>query len=466
MRDRIHFRYVNSLIYHPTKSDRYRVFTSYTTDNILRTLKSYSQKFVLVFSLIAVSGCASSLESLIIRNKNDEALKLVKSEPGRINKKNSNGITPLVFSIRRGNEEMATSLLEAGADPNIAATSGNTPLTAASARGSTKLAKLLLKYGADADKTDNRGTTPLIIASFYNFYKLAKLLIEHGANVNKQNKSNTTPLEFSAWKGHTALTHLLLTHHADPNLHSKNSDPPLISAIRQGNITIVRDLIAWGANPDLLSKDKMTAKQIAEKNNSVAILALLNTDASQRPGLRWKNSHKPIFILKSVGGELNKKKIQSNWLRAEELRVATSHFLDLLTESGLFRSADTLDQDNMHDKDAVFATLDVQETEETESAGTRFTKGFFSGLLTLGLVPPSSNYGYKSEITMIVTLNNGKEKEYKAEADTTAKWQVDPRTSAYARESKNSKQAARKLVTHLALENLINQLDSDSSNFK
>lgn len=71
----------------------------------------------------------------------------------------SNGLTPLHYSIEPENYEMVKFLLDNGASVNYG--SDCTPLHFAASYGCPRIAELLVQYGADVNAMDHNGETPL-----------------------------------------------------------------------------------------------------------------------------------------------------------------------------------------------------------------------------------------------------------------------------------------------------------------
>ena len=111
----------------------------------------------------------------------------------------ASGTTPLVVAAHGNHRELATFLLETGADPN-AADAGYAALHAAVLRGNAQLVGTLLRFGADPDAVLERGTparrvsadwrlphrmigaTPFWVAASFREPAIMRLLAEHGAD--------------------------------------------------------------------------------------------------------------------------------------------------------------------------------------------------------------------------------------------------------------------------------------------
>tara|TARA_R110002072_G_scaffold182877_2_gene339137 strand:- start:7472 stop:8386 length:915 start_codon:yes stop_codon:yes gene_type:complete len=75
--------------------------------------------------------------------------------------------TALHMSVRRGNLEITTLLLEAGADPNKLNHIEQTPLFMSASNGDIAITKQLLRYGVNKELTDAQGHTALEHARLY-----------------------------------------------------------------------------------------------------------------------------------------------------------------------------------------------------------------------------------------------------------------------------------------------------------
>lgn len=105
-------------------------------------------------------------------------------------------------------------LLEAGADPDIAASYGHkvgNPLNVAARNASDPLIlKTLLDFGADVDSSGVDGMTALIHAARKDNVNFATLLLEYGANINAVSAAGQTPLTTAViFNSHDVLQLLL-----------------------------------------------------------------------------------------------------------------------------------------------------------------------------------------------------------------------------------------------------------------
>jgi ankyrin repeat protein len=208
------------------------------------------------------------------------------------------GMTPLLLATASGHEDLATFLLENGADPNAADGTGATALHHAMLKGmaligavSTRLAvnnyvfrpnmvkliSALLVRGADPNARlvkDPRlpgntprfsliGATPFMFATASGDIPLMRLLMQSGANPLLPTKENTTTLMVAAGLGNnedpteeqkkTALeaARILVDLGADVNAVGENGWTALHGAAYTGADDMTRFLVEKGARMDV-----------------------------------------------------------------------------------------------------------------------------------------------------------------------------------------------------------------------
>ena len=84
-----------------------------------------------------------------------------------LNAQGSRGETALYLAAGAGKPEIVEALLKAGADTKLATKEGRTPLHKAAMEGDLGSVKALLASGADPKTTDGQGRTPLDLAERY-----------------------------------------------------------------------------------------------------------------------------------------------------------------------------------------------------------------------------------------------------------------------------------------------------------
>lgn len=160
--------------------------------------------------------------------------------------------TPLGNALGNGRLEVATYLVEHGADPNIGSW-GNTPLTMVMSRsdGDWKpLADLLAAKGADVNGADDSGQ-PLLQRALQNGSDRQKdrvaWLLDHGANIYAPARGGVSALDTALANSSADVVKLVLAK-ADLKRRDYLGQTPLFSAVRAGKMDIIRAVLERGAD--------------------------------------------------------------------------------------------------------------------------------------------------------------------------------------------------------------------------
>lgn len=156
------------------------------------------------------------------------------------------GATPLDASIYGGHGHISDYLINQGADVNAVGYEDYTILMAAANQGLPDMIRTLLEKGADPNlASPTTGETPLHAVTAKAFTERAlecvKLLLEAGADPNAKAKSGVatgtyyrdvevvgeTPLHLAAAYGSKAMIELLLEYKADPSIKDDRGESPL-----------------------------------------------------------------------------------------------------------------------------------------------------------------------------------------------------------------------------------------------
>jgi ankyrin repeat protein len=187
-------------------------------------------------------------------------------------------MTPLIIASTRGSTEVATYLIEQGADVNATSEQGMTALIGAALKGSTEIATLLLEKGADVDAANNQGVTPLMGAAQNGHANVVTLLAANGANLDQlsemQYKENA--LHLASRNGHTAVVEALLKAGADVDAMEDTHSTALMYAAYNGRLETVQLLIDQGCDVNVRDDGKKTALYWANLQSYEDIAALIS----------------------------------------------------------------------------------------------------------------------------------------------------------------------------------------------
>jgi uncharacterized protein len=183
-------------------------------------------------SLLAIAMAVPSAEAqTAARSAADAAGRVPRSGPGaadgaeNVNRRNSDGSTPLQWAVYEGNLAEAKRLLKAGADPKAANKYGATPMSLAAEVGNADMIALLLEAGANADSPNPEGQTALMAVARTGNVTAAELLLKGGATVDAREKwGGQTALMWASARRHPEMMQLLIAKGADVNARSAVRD--------------------------------------------------------------------------------------------------------------------------------------------------------------------------------------------------------------------------------------------------
>jgi hypothetical protein len=164
---------------------------------------------------------------------------LLPREVPTINRHFSGGWTPL------------TMLLNAGADPNIA-----------------------------ADEEQHKGLTALHIAAEQSMEETVELLLSNGADVHARTFSETTPFYRAARGGSLSILRRLYSAGSDINARTWDGWTPLFEAVTCGHVQVVQQLLQWGADCTLANSHGLTAYMVAQRLRRISVLQMMRDHAS------------------------------------------------------------------------------------------------------------------------------------------------------------------------------------------
>ena len=191
------------------------------------------------------------------------------------NKKTKHGKTPLLEAIFSKRVDVATALLDAGANPNLAGPKHPLWPATHAATHDTGLLQLLLARGS----RPNMAPGIMELATSINSIEAVKVLLEAKVDPNIKKDGVYTPLCSAIRDDRADIVTLLLQHKADPNVPA--SEYPAFKCVSHKRLHFLPDLILAGA--DLNTPTGILEVAVAHKNKE-ALLFLLDegVDANAR----------------------------------------------------------------------------------------------------------------------------------------------------------------------------------------
>ena len=183
----------------------------------------------------------------------------------------------LLIALYYEREDIASLLLDLGADVNVVGGEYGTALAAAAYRGEMNIVSLLLDRGADVNSVDGEYGTVLAVAvaAYRGKTDIVPLLLDRGADVNAVGGRYGTALAMAAFQGKTDIVSLLLDRGANVNLVDGEYGTALAAAAYVGGMDIVSLLLDRGANINHVGGKYGTALVAAACGGKMDIVSLL-----------------------------------------------------------------------------------------------------------------------------------------------------------------------------------------------
>lgn len=154
------------------------------------------------------------------------------------------GWTPLMVACFNGNEAIAETLLQRGADPHRTDKNGYAPLHWAAFNGFARVTRALLGRRVAVDVTNHHGWTPLMQAAARGHLEVVRLLLDAGARVGHADLEGWTALHKAVANRHAAVVERLLAAGARTDAEHQSGVTPLTLALSKGDealATMLRD---------------------------------------------------------------------------------------------------------------------------------------------------------------------------------------------------------------------------------
>ncbi|KAI0162285.1 ankyrin repeat-containing domain protein [Xylariaceae sp. FL1272] len=207
------------------------------------------------------------LTKMISKTRDASQIDAVLNYGADANKKSKVGNSPLFEAISAGRADITTSLLNAGANPNLP---GPKHVLWPSTYHPSCL-KVMLARGADVKRTPGI----MELATSINNIESVQILLKAGVNPNILKDGTYTPLCSSIRDNNPDIFHLLLANGADPNIPA--AEYPCFKCVTHNRPQFLPFLVDAGAD---LNSPKGIAETAVRYNNTKALEWLLENGVS------------------------------------------------------------------------------------------------------------------------------------------------------------------------------------------
>jgi|SRR5574344_235523 ankyrin repeat protein len=133
-----------------------------------------------------------------------------------INSRDDLGTPILNVACRNDNFDFVTKILDLGADINASSTDrGYTAIMDAVWRGNEKIASYLIQHGAELNTINKEGQNNLILAVGANRYNICKLLVENGSNPDVKDQMGMSAYNYACLFKKISISELLKPYHKE-----------------------------------------------------------------------------------------------------------------------------------------------------------------------------------------------------------------------------------------------------------
>jgi len=308
----------------------------------------------------------------------------------KVNVKNIEGVTPLMFAAENGHTKIVKLLVNKGADINIVPKySKVTPLIAAVKNNHVEIVEFLLKNNANANDIDEVMQTPLIYAAAYGYPLAAEILLRSGANPDLA-PNYETPLSVATFYNDSDLVKILLTAGANPNLVDKKGFTPIMTASQKGNIKNIKLLLNSKANIQMRNNQGYTALDLAVIHGETdALNLLIENGAKVNNKINSGTSTRELAILmgeKSMSQTLRKAGAKRSYIPSVNTFVVSSTYA--FNTKNFYMNYEFTAGEDRYGVDATFGysirpfrkKVLIKRTENQLYQFKEFRNGFYLGL--------------------------------------------------------------------------------------
>lgn len=207
---------------------------------------------------------------------------------------NDEGLCPLPQAAARGQESIVTLLLEHGADANVNRGQRDTAVHRAAENGHAEIIRILAAHGADFTLLNSDGQPPLETAIVNRHREAFDALIEAGADPLQCRTNGITLIMNAAWVGEAGVIPLLVKRGVPVDAKAEDSgDTALGWAAACGKGETARALISLGASVDIANNDGKTALDLAREKGHIHVERMIEKKIADEVALGLR-AEKPV----------------------------------------------------------------------------------------------------------------------------------------------------------------------------
>ena len=263
--------------------------------------KLYEMTKMLLSEGADVSGTSVLYNSIYNFDTDRKIFDLLMEYSPNVDATDRDGKTPLMKALKAGRNEIAKTLLDAGADVTKLTNDGKNVMFFVGYSCPKALIKEMIKKGADINQKSKDGNTPLheLVFGYFNEEHL-KTMVEEGADVNAVDRYGRVPLHHMLmYEGDAKLAEWIIEKGADINVKTEDNvsilhmvsgtegahvsllekvikesntdinapddrgNTPLFYAVQEDCAENVKTLLEYGANPDIENKYGTSPRSLA-----------------------------------------------------------------------------------------------------------------------------------------------------------------------------------------------------------
>lgn len=194
-----------------------------------------------------------------------------------LNAYNEGGVTALFVACYAQNTSLVEALIARGANVNKGTEDDWTPLMAASMKGDYQIATMLINAGADSHLCNkDTGCNAFMYAAQVGSVEIVRLLGPL-SDLNGRSKEDWTALMLASQNNHLSVVTVLLEEFQGVNVNASDARgfTALLYAAQEDHLEVVKKLLANGADPRLSDRNGMTALHMVCLLNYVEMVKLL-----------------------------------------------------------------------------------------------------------------------------------------------------------------------------------------------